>query len=56
MCVYMCMYIYIYIKPNHFAVHLSLTQYCESTKLQFYFHFKKEFKKNLLISCGTQDL
>jgi len=41
----MCIYIYIYIKPNHFAVHLSLTQYCESTKLQFYFNFKKEFKK-----------
>ena len=30
-----CIYMYIYIKLNHFAVHLKLIQYCKSTLLQF---------------------
>ena len=28
-------YMYIYIKLNHFAVHQKLIQYCKSTLLQF---------------------
>ena len=35
-CVCVCVYThtYIYKKPNHFAVHLKLTQYCKSTIVQ----------------------
>ena len=28
-------YIYIYIKLNHFAVHVKVTQHCKSTILQY---------------------
>ena len=39
-------YIYMYIKkPNHFVVHLKLTQYCKSTILQLK-------KKNVYLACG----
>ena len=39
-----CVYTYIYIlkKPNHFAVHLKLTQYCKSTILQLKTKLKKK--------------
>ena len=32
--IYICIKLNIYIKLNHFAVHLKLTQYCKSTILQ----------------------
>ena len=28
-----CVFVYIYIKPNHFAIHLKLLQHCKSTIL-----------------------
>ena len=38
-------WIYVYVKLNHFAVHLKLIQHCKSTILQY----KKLFKKNKCI-------
>ena len=34
-CTYICVYVYMYIKVNHFAVHLKPIQHCKSTILQF---------------------
>ena len=33
-CIHRCLYIHIYIKLNHLAVQLKLTQHCKSTTLQ----------------------
>ena len=52
----MCVYIYIYththtyMKLNHFAVHLKLTQHCKSTILQL----KKRGNKKELKASGTK--
>ena len=39
------MYIYIYIKLNHFAVYLKLTQHCKSTILQYKIKINKKRSK-----------
>ena len=35
------MYMYIYLKPNHFAVYLKLTQYCKTIMLHTHTHTRK---------------
>ena len=42
---------YVYIKLNHFAIHLKLTQYCKSTLLQL--KKKKNCKLNLAAVMGS---
>ena len=37
-----CVCVYIYIKRNHFAVHLKLTQHCKSTILQYKIKIKRK--------------
>ena len=41
----MCVYIYMYIKLNHFAVHQKLTKHHTSIKLQFVDQKKAKKKK-----------
>ena len=50
MYIYTYTYIYIYISPNHFAVHLKLTQYCESTIL---LSIKKKKLLSIFYVSGT---
>ena len=45
-------WIYVYIKLNHFAIHLKLTQHCKSTILQYKI---KKFIQKKRISGGQMD-
>ena len=46
--IYICSDIWVYIYPNHYAVHLKLTPCCKSTTLQFFLNEECRFSSQAI--------